>query len=63
MVIVFVGKFRFIINLNFITIMNRHPLFTRFNRYSDKNTGIAVFITHSEYYPDYAISKLFSWPV
>src|SRR5712671_3375902 len=63
MAIVFIGLFGFIVDLDFVAVVYRHPFFARFNRNTDKDSGVAVVITHLVDGPDGAVAQFAARPV
>ena len=57
MVIIFIGRFRMIIDLHLVAIIYRHPFFEGLDRYPDKHPGVAVEFLHFKNNPDGTIFK------
>src|SRR5881396_1666450 len=52
-----------VINLDFITVVDRHPLLARFERDADENARIVILVAHSEDHTNGAVAEFASHPV
>src|SRR5215475_2019536 len=62
-IVVFIGLFWFIIDLDFIAVMHWHPLFAGLDRNPDEHSRIGVVIPHLEDNADLTITHLACGPV
>src|SRR5690606_7883512 len=46
MVFILIRKFGFVVDLNLVTVMYRHPLLPGFKRNTYKDAGVAVLVPH-----------------
>src|SRR6266404_2836286 len=52
-----------IVNLNLVAVVDRHPLFTRLNRYANEDAGVVVRVAHLEDHTNTAVANFAAGPV
>src|SRR5438552_19140753 len=52
-----------IVDLNFVAIVNGHPLFARLDRNTNEDAGVVVRVAHFENYTDAAVADFAAGPV
>jgi hypothetical protein len=62
-IVIFVGFFRLVIDLHFVTVVHRHPRLAGLDRNTNVNSGVIVVIAHLVHHADHAIAELSSRPV
>src|SRR5256885_11099257 len=62
-VVVFVGSFGMIVDLNFIAVVDGHPWFARFDGNADVNAGVVVEVAHFENDAEFAFADFSTGPI
>src|SRR5438309_10687136 len=52
-----------IVDLNLIAVVDRHPLFTRLDRYANEDAGVVVRVAHLEDHTNAAVANFAAGPV
>ena len=63
MVLVFLGIFGLIVDLNFVAVVHRHPGLAGLERDTHEDAGIVVVVAHLVDHPNAAIAKFFTAPI
>src|SRR6266480_2070618 len=57
-IVVFIGRFGVVVNLDFVAVVDRHPLLARFEGNANENAGIIIEVAHLVDHADAAIGEL-----
>src|SRR5882672_12322620 len=52
-----------IVDLNFVAVVDRHPLFARLDRNANEDAGVVVRVAHLEDHTDAAVANFAAVPV